>query len=147
MGLQCQTPLRFLIESHFRSKIFLGPKNFLGQEKNWAQKILGSKKNQVQNYLISCGSLSLKFHAILLAKSGVMGFVSVVESREQSRVEQRVVVLLKINEMALKVPSQFNVKTKLQFLLFKRQIYIQVGDGGFLCLTYLGPMPYIEVLF
>ena len=73
---------KFYIKKNFWSKIFLGPKKFLGQEKNWAQKILGSKKNQVQNYLISCGSLSLKFHAILLAKSGVMGFVSVIESRE-----------------------------------------------------------------
>ena len=77
----------------------------MGQEKNWAQKILGSKKNQVQNYLISCGSLSLKFHAILLAKSGVMGFVSVVERESRESRESRV-VLVKINEMALKVPSK-----------------------------------------
>ena len=46
-------------------------------------------------------SLSLKFHAILLAISGDNGFVSVVVESRESRV-----VLVKINEMALKVPSQ-----------------------------------------
>ena len=44
-----------------------------------AKKNFKVKKIQVQNYLISCGSLSLKFHAILLARSRVMGFVSIVE--------------------------------------------------------------------
>ena len=84
----------------FGQKKIFGPKKFLGPKKFWPQKNLRSKKNQVQKYLISCGSLSLKFHAILLARSGVMGFVS-VESRVE-RVER--VVLVKINEMALKVP-------------------------------------------
>ena len=72
------------------------------------QKIFRVKKNQVQNYLISCGSLSLKFHAILLARSGVMGFVSVESRESRERVER--VVLVKINEMALKVPSQYMIK-------------------------------------
>ena len=47
--------------------------------------------------------MSLKFHAILLARSGVMGFVIV----ERERVVVVVVeVFVKINEMTLKVPSK-----------------------------------------
>ena len=57
----------------FGSKKILGPKNFKVQ-KIQVQKI------QVQTCLISHESLSLEFHAILLARSGDIGFVSVVES-------------------------------------------------------------------
>ena len=61
-------------------------------------------------FKISHESLSLKFQAILLARSGDIGFVS-VESRD---------VLVKINEMALKVPSQMALEVPSQFQTSKK---------------------------
>ena len=106
-------------------KFFFGPNKCL-EEKNWVNKIrvkkfgveiyflknfvvqkdLWPKKFRVKKILVKffwieiiyCGSLTLKFQAILFARSCVMGFVSVEEKEER-------VVLFKINEMVLKVPS------------------------------------------
>ena len=97
---------KILRQKNFSTKNF-GVKKNLGSKKILCPKSFKVKKNQVQKYLISCGSLSLKFHAILLARSGVMEFVSVEQSR---------VVLVKINEMALKVPSQFLMPDGAKYL-------------------------------
>ena len=50
--------------------------------------------------------LSLKFHEILLNRSGDRGFVF-IEKRES-------VVLVKMNDMALKVPHEYKLTTKIK---------------------------------
>ena len=97
-------------------KKFLGQKIFGGQKNFGVKKFWGSKKFCVQKCLIYCWSLILKFHAILLPRSGVRGFVSVERRGER--------VFIKINEMALKVPSQKKrrkherINIKLLLLIF-----------------------------
>ena len=67
---------KFALKKFFWSKIFF-----------WVPKKFGpNKKNKVQKYSISYGSLSLKCHAILLARSGVMGFVSIERVERESSI-------------------------------------------------------------
>ena len=76
------------------SKQMFWPKKF--HEKNLDEIFLAQKM-----FILYCGSLTLKCHAILLKRNGVLGFVFIVEERGEERV-----VFVKINEMALKVLSQ-----------------------------------------